>query len=86
MQLAERLTPLRDRLRAVPVPAWAAPYAREPWSVLGPLLVVQWLALLVLALTVRHNGWLYYQGGDQTYYWTDAHLLSHWTLPTAEVG
>lgn len=86
MQLAERLTPLRDRLRAVPVPAWAAPYAREPWVVLVPLLAIQWLALLALALTARHNSWLYYQGGDQTYYWTDARLLSHWRLPTAEVG
>ena len=86
MQLAERLTPLRDRLRAVRVPAWAEPYAREPWVVLAPLLLVQWLALLALTLTVRHNSWLYYQGGDQTYYWTDARLLSHWRLPTAEVG
>ncbi len=58
----------------------------EPWIVLGPLLAVQWLALLVFALTVRHNSWLYYQGGDQTYYYTDAWLFSHWTLPTAEVG
>ena len=52
----------------------AAPFGREPWIVLVPLLVVQWLALLVLALTVRHNGWLYYQGGDQTYYWTTGWL------------
>ena len=86
MQLAERLTPLWLRLRAVRAPAWAGPLAREPWMVLGPLLVVQWLALLALALTVRHNSWLYYQGGDQTYYYTDAWLFGHWTLPTAEVG
>jgi hypothetical protein len=58
----------------------------QPWSVLGPLLVVQWLALIVFALNAEHNGWLYYQGGDQTYYWTDAHLLSQWTLPVAVVG
>jgi hypothetical protein len=58
----------------------------EPWIVLGPLIVVQWLALLALALTVRHNGWLYYQGGDQTYYYTAAWMMSHWSLPTAEVG
>ena len=25
--------------------------------------------------SAEHNGWLFYQGGDQTYYWTDAHLL-----------
>jgi Dolichyl-phosphate-mannose-protein mannosyltransferase len=58
----------------------------EPWIVLGPLILVQWLALLALALTVRHNGWLYYQGGDQTYYYTTAWMMSHWSLPTAEVG
>jgi hypothetical protein len=86
MQLAERLTPLWLRLRAVRAPAWLGPFAREPWAVLGPLLAVQWLALLALLLTVRHNSWLYYQGGDQTYYYTDAHLFSHWRLPTAEVG
>jgi hypothetical protein len=86
MQLAERLTPLWVRLRGVRAPAWAGPFAREPWCVLAPLVAVQWLALLALALTVRHNSWLYYQGGDQTYYYTDAWLFSHWTLPTAEVG
>jgi hypothetical protein len=86
MQLAERLTPLWLRLRAVRAPTWAGPLAREPWLVLGPLVLVQWLALLALVLTVRHNSWLYYQGGDQTYYYTDAWLFGHWTLPTAEVG
>ncbi len=58
----------------------------QPWSVLAPLLVVQWLAVLALALSVRHNGWLFYQGGDQAFYWTDAHLLSQWTLPVTVVG
>jgi hypothetical protein len=67
-------------------PAWAFVVARQPWSVLGPLLVIQWLALLGLALSVHHNGWLYYQGGDQTYYWTSARSLSQWTLPVTLVG
>ena len=57
--------------------------AHQPWSVLGPLLVVQWLALLGSRSASDHNGWLFYQGGDQTFYWTSAHLLSHWTLPIA---
>jgi hypothetical protein len=64
---------------------WAAK-GREPWIVLGPLIVVQWVALLALALTVRHNSWLYYQGGDQTYIHTDAWSFSNWRLPTAEIG
>jgi hypothetical protein len=64
------------------------PFAKigQPWSVLGPLLVLQWICLIGLALSARHNGWLYYQGGDQSYYWTGAHLLSRWTLPVALVG
>lgn len=57
-----------------------------PWRVLALLAVVQWLAALALALTVRHNGWLYYQGGDETYYYTGAWALGHGHLPTASVG
>ena len=37
----------------------------RPAYLLGALLVVQWLALLAFAVTVKHNGWLYYAGGDQ---------------------
>jgi hypothetical protein len=65
---------------------WSRVVTRQPWSILGPLLVVQWLALLGLALSVHHNGWLYYQGGDETFYYTGASLLSHWTLPLTPVG
>jgi hypothetical protein len=75
MQLAERARPLGSLI-----------VQHQPWSVVGPLLVVQWLALAIFALYAQHNGWLYYQGGDQSYYWTDAHLLSQWTLPVALVG
>jgi hypothetical protein len=60
--------------------------AANAWIVLVPLLVVQWLALLAFALTVRHNGWLYYQGGDETFYWTTSWLLSGWHLPTTPIG
>jgi hypothetical protein len=54
--------------------------------VLGALLVVQWAALLALALTVRHNGWLYYAGGDQLWHYTGAYLLAHGHLPPSFVG
>ena len=74
MRLAERLPP------------WLGPFGREPWVVLGPLILVQWVALLALALIVRHNSWLYYQGGDQTFYYTTGWEFSHWRMPTAEVG
>jgi Dolichyl-phosphate-mannose-protein mannosyltransferase len=75
MQLPERARPL-----------WSLIVRRQPWSVLGPLLVAQWLALVALALSVHHNGWLYYQGGDETFYWTSAQLLSDWTLPVSPIG
>jgi hypothetical protein len=53
---------------------------------LGALLLVQWLAVLAFALTVRHNGWLYYQGGDQLWHYTTAWLLAHGELPFTTIG
>jgi hypothetical protein len=58
----------------------------RPVYVLGTLVGVQWLALLALALTVRHNGWLYYAGGDQLWHYSGAYLLAHGHLPPAYVG
>ena len=82
MQIAERLPELRLVGRR-----WLRAAARyEPWVVLTPLLLVQWLALLAFALTVRHNGWLFYQGGDETFYYTTSWMLSGWHLPTAPIG
>jgi hypothetical protein len=60
--------------------------AARPAYVLGVLLAAQWLALLVLALTVRHNGWLYYAGGDQLWHYSGAYVLAHGHLPPAFVG
>jgi hypothetical protein len=54
--------------------------------VLGALVLVQWVALLVFALTVRHNGWLYYAGGDQLWHYSGAYLLAHGHLPPTFVG
>jgi hypothetical protein len=58
----------------------------RPAYVLGGLIVSQWLAALALALTVRHNGWLYYAGGDQLWHYSGAYLLAHGHLPPAYVG
>jgi hypothetical protein len=60
--------------------------AAHPRAVVGSLVGIQWLALLAFALTVRHNGWLYYQGGDQTFYYSTSWLLSDWTLPVTPIG
>jgi hypothetical protein len=54
--------------------------------VLGSFVLVQWVALVVFALTVRHNGWLYYAGGDQLWHYSGAYLLAHGHLPPTFVG
>jgi hypothetical protein len=58
----------------------------RPLYVLGTLVAAQWVALLALALTVRHNGWLYYAGGDQLWHYSGAYVLAHGHLPPAFVG
>jgi hypothetical protein len=53
----------------------------RPLVSLAVLAVVQWLALIVYALTVRRNGWLFYQGGDQIWL-----LTTGWLLGGGELG
>ena len=62
---------------------WAHELARsiDPPIALATLIVLQWLAVATLALTVKHNGWLYYAGGDQLWHYTGAYLLAHGHLP-----
>jgi hypothetical protein len=59
------------------VRAWNGIPLGEPWRVLVPLLVIHWLALVAFITRVNHNGWLFYQGGDQIWYWTTSWLLGH---------
>jgi hypothetical protein len=66
--------------------AWRAAAAVRPAYVLSVLVAVQWIAVLALALTVRHNGWLYYAGGDQLWHYSGSYLLAHGHLPQALVG
>ncbi len=47
---------------------------------------MQWLVLLLFALSVQRNGWLFYQGGDQTWFYTSAWELSHGRIPETMVG
>jgi hypothetical protein len=37
-------------------------------------------------VTVRHNGWLYYAGGDQLWHYSGSYLLAHGHLPPAFVS
>ena len=48
---------------------------------LVPLLLLQWIAEIVFSLSVHHNGFLYYQGGDQIWYYTTGWLSGHGVIP-----
>jgi len=76
MQLAERLH-AASRLR---VRVW------EPWGVLLPLVALEWILLGAFVLTVRRNGWLFYQGGDETFFYTSAWSTAHGHVPDAAIG
>src|ERR687887_1421569 len=58
----------------------------EPWAVLAPIVVLQWLTLIAFVLVVRRNGWLFYQGGDETFFHTDGWVLSRGHIPESEIG
>jgi hypothetical protein len=76
------------RLRPWLQPVYAAAswlYAR-PRVVLAGLVGVQWLCLLAFALTREHNGWVFYQGGDQISYTTTASLIGDGVLPPTLIG
>jgi hypothetical protein len=60
--------------------------AVRPLYVLAALLALQWIGVLVLARTVRHNGWVYYMGGDQLWHYTLAYLIVHGHLAPTYVG
>jgi hypothetical protein len=58
----------------------------RPLYVVGTLVVIEWLVILGVALTVQHNGWLWYQGGDQVWFYTTSYTLLHGQLPPTAVG
>jgi hypothetical protein len=66
--------------RAAAVESWPVP------AVLAGLVVVEWAAVFALARSVRHNGWIYYQGGDQLWLHTLGWLLGHGELAQTQVG
>ena len=59
---------------------------REPWNVLLLLVLLQWGALIAFVETVRHHGWLFYQGGDETFFYTSSWVVSHGHIPVSEIG
>jgi len=58
----------------------------RPIHVLSAFVVVEWLITLGVALAVRHNGWLYYQGGDELWHYTTAWVMGQGRLPHSSVG
>jgi hypothetical protein len=73
------------------VVAWVAAAQRRllavrPLYVLSSLVVLQWILVAALALSVRHNGWIFYMGGDQLWHYTGAYLIAHGQLAPTYVG
>jgi len=58
----------------------------RPVHVLSALIAVEWLFTLGVALTVRHNGWLYYQGGDELWHYVTAWTIGQGRLPHTSIG
>lgn len=58
----------------------------RPLRVLSVLLVIEWLTIVAVGLSVRRNGWIYYQGGDQLWHWAASWLMTHGKLTHASVG
>jgi hypothetical protein len=58
----------------------------RPRAVLAGLAGIQVAATVVLALSVTHNGWVWFQGGDQIWLTTQGWLLGHLELPPTELG
>jgi hypothetical protein len=77
MQLASRLPLSTGRVAVL---------AERPLLVLGPLVLAQWIAVVVFTTTTVHNGPLFYQGGDQTFFYTTAWTLSEGHLPRTGIG
>lgn len=58
----------------------------SPRYVLAAIIVTEWLITLGVALTIRHNAWVYYQGGDQLWHYVTAWLMVHGHLAHTSVG
>ena len=59
---------------------------RRPRLVVGALMAANVAATALFALAVQHNGWVWYQGGDQIAYATDGALVAGLHLPPADLG
>jgi hypothetical protein len=69
MRLRKALEHLRSRI--------PASLRWEPWSVLVPLIVLQWLVVAHVARHATHNGWLYHHDRSDTWGFTAAWALGN---------
>ena len=81
-----RSAPTRARRLAAAARRGAAALAAHERRALAALVLVHWVAVAAFALTVRHNGWAYYQGGDQIWLATTGWLLAGGELAPTYVG
>src|SRR5439155_938759 len=58
----------------------------RPGRALAVLIAVQLVLTAALAGSVHHNGWIFYQGGDQIWLATTGWLIAHAYVPYALVG
>ncbi len=58
----------------------------RPRVVVGSLIGLQIVATVVFAVGVQHNGWVWFQGGDQIWLATQGWLLGQLELPPTELG
>ena len=57
-----------------------------PWTVLGAIMLVGWGVAVAAGRIAGHDGWLYYHGGDGTWYYTTAWVLGNGHIPAAVIG
>lgn len=75
-----------NRARAAAAAGAERAHAWRVVRVVAVFVGLEWLAVLALARSVHHNGWMYYQGGDQIWYYTLGWLLGHGQLTHTAVG
>jgi hypothetical protein len=75
-----------ERLRRILADGAAAVEQLPVPAVLAGLIAVEWACVLALARTVRHAGWIYYQGGDQLWYYSLGWLQGHGEIGKSLVG
>jgi hypothetical protein len=56
------------------------------WAVFAVLLVGQWAVVAIVGSAAGHNGFSYYSGGDDSWYYTSAWVLGHGHIPYASIG